>query len=315
MVRLLRHPTLRSATQATFVQRGVAFTAMVLLVSVVLFWPSIRDHAGQAFAQVQDNNYQPFNCGQANSTNPQQRRQNLALNSGSGGTANGHAYPCVSGVQWTLKLGDPNASLNDTNGVVGVIQNAFATSGETLYFAANGSAPVVQVSVQSLQFCSGNNVPPDNVNGYRCTHATSGIQLYANSQTSGSYQPTTPYQLNITPSGPILVGGSGMMADIFGVPSSTIQVATAAVPSGSTGCGFVGGSTHGQGCTLSLSQFSGSLAQALAGGSTFPLSAINLSFYYLITHTPTTTNPYNPLEVTGNSVQLPNTRIFVGNGS
>lgn len=324
MVRLLRQPTLRAATQATVFQRLFALMAMVVMVSLVLFWPNIRDHAGQALAQTQDNSYQPFNCGQSNSSSGQARRENLPLNNDSGGTANGHAYPCISGVQWRLVVGNTQASLADTNGIIGEIQGAYSTqwangdgtcASATFCFAGTGAVNgLVQVSIKGLGFCSGANAPAFNVGNYSCRKAASGIQLYANSTSSQSYQPAKSYQLNITPSGPFNLGGSGMQTDIFATPSSEIQTSLSAIPAGALGCPVVG-TTKGQGCTITLSSFSGSLAQTLAGGGDFPLSALNLTFYYLITHTGSTTNPYNPTEISGNSVTLPNTRISVGNGS
>jgi len=52
----------------------------------------------------------------------------------------------------------------------------------------------------------------------------------------------------------------------------------------------------------------------LAGGSILPLVGVNLTFYYLITHSPGATDPYTE-GATKNSMILPNTRIYVGNGS
>jgi len=321
-MRLLRWPSLRSATQNTFCQRAVAFTAMVLMVSVVLFWPNIRDHAGQALAQAQDNNYQPFQCGQAGNSNPQQRRQILPLKNGSGtGNAGGVAYPCVSGVQWHLTVGCTKCSASATSTgagrVIGIINNAFSATGQTLYFAGTGSAGgLAQVAIQGLQFCSGANVPPlpSGNSGYGCTTPVNGIQLVADSSTSGSYNLSNDYALSITPNGPITVGGGGMMADVWGTGASEFEVPLNYVTSGSTGCGIVGGTSTTNGCTVNLSKFGGTLANALAGGTVMPLIGVNLTFYYLITHTPNVTNPYTE-GAANNSVVLPNTRIYVGNGS
>ena len=315
---LLRHPSVTAAFQATFVQRLIAFTAMILAATAVLYWPEIRDGAGQAIAQTQDNNYQPFSCGQANSTVLQQRRQSLALKNGSGGSSGASAYPCVSGVAWRMVVGCTSCTATNLAGngaVVAILNNAFASTGQTLYFAGNGSAgSLTQVAIQGLQFCAGNAVPATNLNGFGCKQAVNNLQLYANSTTSLAYQPTTPYQLNIIPAKDITLGGSGMMADIWGTSGSAFEVPAADITSGSTGCGVVGGTSTTNGCTVTLGQFSGSLAQSLAGGSTLPVVGVNLTFYYLITHSPGATNPYNELATT-NSLLLPNTRIYVGDGS
>jgi hypothetical protein len=321
MGRIFRNPTIQGALQATAFQRTVAFGAMLLAVTAVLYWPEIRDGAGSAIAQTQDNSYQPFNCGQAGSSNPQQRRQNLQLNGTGGGAANGHAYPCISGVQWKLKAGTTSSSTAGPSNIIAVISAAYSTIySSPIYWAGTGSSSnLVQVSIAGLQFCNGSlNL---TANGYGCTPSLTArnIQLYADSSTGQGYVPKTPYVLNIIPSGPITVGGNGMQTDIFGVGSSLIATDLAALPSfpfGQAGnCATVGGTATGNMCTLSLSSFSGSLAQTLAGGGTFPLFGMDLTFYYLITHTGSTTNPYNPLEVSGNSVTLPNTRLVVGNGS
>ncbi|MFT4264315.1 MAG: hypothetical protein QM572_13090 [Nocardioides sp.] len=317
MVRLLRSPSLRAATTGTFAQRLIAFTAMVLMVSVVLFWPEIRDGAGRAVAQSQDNNYQPFACGQNNSSTLQQRRQSLQLKNGSGGNGSAYAYPCVSGVKWKLSVGctrcDTSAGSTSNGAIVGVINNAFATDGKTLYFAGTGSATdLVQVGIQGLEFCRGSGDPSRKVNSYGCNQAVSGVQLTADSTDSGSFNITNDYLLNIDPAGSMNVGGLGMMADVWGTEDSEFEVPKSAISLGSL-CGTVATST-GNGCTANLSQFSGTLLTAIAGGTVLPLVGINLTFYYLITHTPSATDPYNE-SASNNSVVLPNTRIVVGNGS
>lgn len=322
-MRLLRQPSLRAATQATFVQRAVAFSAMLLAVSVVLFWPSIRNTATSAYAQTQDNNYQPFSCSQPGASGLQDRRANLTLKNGSGGSSAAKAYPCISGVAWKLQVGCTTCTVTNgagSNGVVAILNNAFSTTGATLPVTGttNTATGLTQVSIQGLQFCSAASVPSATVNGFGCRKAVDNIRLTANSTSSLTFQPKTPYQLNIIPAKEMTIGGGGMMADIWGTGASTFEVPANAITSTTTGCGFVGGTTTGSGgsagCTVTLSQFSGSLAQSLAGGSTLPVIGVNLTFYYMITHTPGATNPYNELATT-NSLLLPNVRIYVGDGS
>ena len=160
MGRFFRNPTLQGALRATAFQRTFAFVAMFLAAGTVLYWPEIRDHAGSAIAQAQDNNYQPFQCGDPASSNVQARRSSLNLfnNTGVGAYTSGKAYPCVSGVAWRMLAGGPtNATITaGTNNVVALVSRIYTEGPATLNFAGAGQATnLVHLGFASLVFCDG----------------------------------------------------------------------------------------------------------------------------------------------------------------
>lgn len=331
-MKLFRAPTLKAATQSTAFQRLFAFSMMLAMVSTVLLWPQIRNHAGEAFAQAQDNNYQPFECGQASSTSRQIRRSNLQMfnNSGLSGYTSGRAYPCVSGVAWKLEAGNTKRNLSaagtyqGNNGIVALISKIYPESGGTMNFAGAGSKSTVHMSLASLRFCTGVPAidgPVNFANGMGCVRRVDGVKMYADSATSPTVKPTVPYVLNITPNGPITVGGAGVLTDMWMDPGSVLAAPISSVPLGTLGCGSAGvaGNTYGSGsnqtCEFEVSKVTSGLAQNLAAGQNFAIVGMNVTFYYLMSHAQGSTNPYNTAELTLNSIQLPNTRIKVGTGS
>lgn len=330
MRRVFRTPTVHAALRATAFQRTVAFLAMFVAASTVLYWPEIRDHAGSAIAQAQDNNYQPFQCGQQNSTNVQARRSSLNLfnNSGTTGYTSGKAYPCISGVAWRMIAGGPTSATitAGTNNVVAEVSKIYTEGPQTLNFAGTGNASnLAHLGFASLVFCDGTSATnnANYINGYGCVRKVSGIQMYASPSTSGgpTVAPSNSYTINVIPGGAITLGGSGVLGDLWATGDSRMALPMNALPFGSTGCSAANGNAYGSAgtanytCDAPLSGLTAGLAQNLAAGSNFAITAMNLTFYYLITHKQGSTNPYDGNELSNPSLLLPATRLAVGNGS
>ncbi|MBO0843235.1 MAG: hypothetical protein J2O46_08620 [Nocardioides sp.] len=292
-------------------QRLVVIVALALFVMSFSAWPRTDDPRARADAQAQSDAYQPFQCRAG--TSGQGHRQNLTLDNGSGGfNASGHMYPCVSGVEWTFSAGDVNSSGST---VVASINKVYAQQAPAMSFAAAGSrSDLYQLSFDSLVFNS----------------AATNIRLGANSaSTYASPKPATPYNLTITPDGPITIGGSGVTTEVWATGASSFTVPASQLPclgvvvfgvcgglGGTLLCAAVG-TVHGNNCQIQLSTFGSNLVQLLTKGSNWSIIGLDLHFDYLVTHRPNPSDPYTqqPVDGSGNplsSIQLPNTTVNVG---
>lgn len=323
-------PRLKAAAGATAVQRLIAFAAVVLLVGTVLFWPEISSRTAGAFAQSQDNNYQPFQCDSGGAPGSQAHRMSLQLYGGTGNKPGSSAYPCISGVKWKLTAGDvSNNNIANTvscflcsawqaypNSTIGLISGAYSEGSPNITLPANGTLTgLTHVGFKGLLFCTGANAPAFNIANWSCNQPASGIKLYADSSTTaGGVTPGNNYVLNVSPSGPITIGGSNVLTDIWGDGSSVIRVPTPSLPLSGTGCSAAGGTDVNWGCRISLSAFSGTIANWFAQGNSFPITGVDINFYYMISHADGNIDPYTTAPP-GNSVLMPNTRLLVNDGS
>lgn len=274
---------------------------------------------------------QPFDCG-AN-------RNSLALsNAGSGATM----YPCVSGVQWRLVAGNyADTASNNYQKVVATIAGASAPGTQSVKFAGGGSASLTHVAFSGLTFCSANGTPVNP-----CTPPTAAnlgdaydLKLTADSTTANP-APSPASKLTIDPDVQAVIGGSGTWTDLWATPDSRITVRlvdvntaagilgaltgngagtcdaagllTSPAPvrhGGNPGLLGLGGNNNGT-CELQLQNFAA--LNWLVGGSGFQITGMDIKFYYLVTHTGSVTDPYNPSQAPANpGIQLPNTTITV----
>lgn len=299
-------------------QRLLVVLAVLAVAAAAVLVPRVGDDAR---GQAQSGGYQPFACDQPGSANPQQRRQEVQLDNGSGDfNAAGRTYPCLAGVRWHLQSG--NVTTSNPDAAIGQIRTAYGRKFPgTVYYAAAGSrTDLYQVAFSGLQFCTSRTNPVS-----ACPAAgTTDIQLYADSGDAPAPKSATPYRLTIKPDQAITIGGTGVWTEVLATASSSFTVPVAQLPTAThLACGIVGGTARGGflgiggTCELSAEDFAGGLAQWLGGGSNYTLLGVNLDFFYLVTHRQNPTDPYTQVPVDGsgnplNSVQLPNTTISVG---
>ncbi|MBM7516753.1 hypothetical protein [Nocardioides nitrophenolicus] len=299
-------------------QRALVLGAVLALAAAVVLLPRAGD---RALGQAQSGAYQPFACDQPGSANPQQRRQEVQLDNGSGDfNAAGRTYPCLAGVRWHLQSG--SVATSNPDAAIGQIRTAYGRKfPSTVYYAAAGSrTDLYQVAFSGLQFCTGDTTPV----GACPANGTTDIQLYADTGDAPQPKPAAPYRLTIDPDQAITIGGAGVWTEVLATGDSSFTVPVAQLPTATqAACVLVGGTARGGflgfggTCELSAADFSGGLAQWLGGGSNYTLLGVNLDFYYLVTHRQNPSDPYTQIPVDGsgnplNSIQLPNTTITVG---
>ena len=321
-------------------QRLVVVTAIALLIMSSALWPSPDDRAE---ANSQNNSYQPFQCDQPGSSNPQQRRQVVPLkNSGDNGTFQSRLFgtrmfPCLSGTRWTLTAGEPNGS--STTNVAADVRGIYANSsdgncdsnkGFTYYYAATGSMCLFQIAFSDLVF-------RDNVASFGAP------VLSARSTTVPAPSAKVAHTLRIAPDGPFTVGGPGVKTNLLTTGDSWVAIPWRTVTNLAGILIIAAGLTttsqkntictagwNGDSCRMKIRTLAGdgtggwndlvtAILSGLAAGGDYNILAANLEFYYLFTHDNNAGNdPYvyppggttNPL----NSIQLPNTTITVTAG-
>lgn len=306
------------------VQRHLVGGAIYIMIAAFLAWPMVVDNA---VAQPQSNAQQPYECSQPGNSNPQQRRQSLPLTTTSGGTGSGTMYPCLSGVPWTFRLGNPNGSSDQE--IIAVAGNVYSPGARTLYWAADGnSSNLYQVAFSGLNLCTGNNTP---VSGCRIavnnvdSNPNNNLDLYASTVgMSGQPRPAEDYTLRFLSDSAITIGGNNVFTDLWATGNSTFSVDLSDIPVGAIGCTIAGGSVAGSNplfgsdtrvCrNVQVSSLSG--LNWLVGGSNYRIIGMDLNFYYLVTHRSNPTDPYTqpPIDGSGNplsSIHLPNTWVTV----
>ena len=299
-------------------------SALFAFVAALALWPQPDRPGDSALAQGTSGADQPFDCGG--------QRNSLALaNAGSGATM----YPCVSGVMWELKAGNPSDSASDNyQKVVATISGASAPGTNTVKYAGGGSQSLYHISFSGLTFCSADGTPVSPCQP-PTTSSTGDLDLTA---VSGA---TTPaYTLTIDPDVAMTIGGSGTWTDLWATGDSRITVrltdvkAAAGLLGALTGNGAgtcdaagllaspapvrhggnpgflgLGGNDNGT-CEIQVQAFAA--LNWLVGGSGFQITGMDIKFAYLVTHTGSVTDPYDPGQApAGASIRLPNTRITV----
>lgn len=298
-------------------QRLLVGLAVLALAAAAVLAPRSGDGA---LGQAPSSAHQPFACDQPGSSNPQQRRQEIQLDNGSGDfNASGRMHPCLAGVRWHLQSG--NVATSDSGAAIGQIRTAYGRKFPgTVYWAAAGSrTDLYQVAFSGLQFCTGDTTPV----GACPSAGTTDIQLYADSADAPAPKSAGNYRLTIDPDQAITIGGSGVWTEVLATASSSFTVPVAQLPTAThLACALVGGTARGGflgiggTCELSAADFAGDLAQWLGGGENYTLLGVNLDLYYLVTHRQNPSDPYTQVPVDGsgnplNSIQLPNTTISV----
>lgn len=298
-------------------QRLVVVLAVLTVAAATVLLPRSGDGA---LGQAPTSAHQPFSCDQPGSSNPQQRRQDIQLDNGSGDfSAAGRMYPCLAGVRWHLQSG--NVATSNTTPAIGQIRTAYGRKFPgTVYWAAAGSrTDLYQVAFSGMQFCTGDTTPVG-----ACPPAgTTDIQMYADSADAPGPKSATDYRLTIDPDQAITIGGAGVWTEVLATADSSFTVPVAELPTAThLACALVGGTPRGGflgiggTCELSAANFAGDLAQWLGAGENYTLLGVNMDLFYLVTHRQNPTDPYTqvPVDESGtplNSIQLPNTTISV----
>lgn len=298
-------------------QRLLVGLAVLALAAAAVLAPRSGDGA---LGQAPSSAHQPFACDQPGSSNPQQRRQEIQLDNGSGDfSAAGRMHPCLAGVRWHLQSG--NVATSDSGAAIGQIRTAYGRKFPgTVHWAAAGSrTDLYQVAFSGLQFCTGDTTPVS-----ACPSAgTTDIQLYADSADAPAPRSASNYRLTIDPDQAITIGGSGVWTEVLATANSSFTVPVSQLPTAThLACALVGGTARGGflgiggTCELSAADFAGDLAQWLGGGENYTLLGVNLDLYHLVTHRQNPSDPYTQVPVDGsgnplNSIQLPNTTISV----
>ena len=309
-------------------QRSLALGSVLALLVTLLLWPQLSE---QAAGQAADAGKQPYGCGT-------QRNSLTLANAGSGATM----YPCVSGVLWRMQAGTVTGS--DISKVVATISAASAPGQQTVKYAGGGSQSLYHVAFSNLTFCSANGTPvtpcQPPVAGGSTASDWQQLRLTADSATAPAPTAAQPHVLTIDPDVAMTVGGNGVWTDLWATGDSRISVRLQDVDTaagllgvltgngagtcdaaslltdpdpvrhgGDPGLFGLGGNNNGT-CEIQVAAFAG--LNWLVGGSGFQITGMDLKFAYLVTHTNSVTDPYDPAQAPGGaSVKLPDTSITV----
>jgi hypothetical protein len=274
----------------TRVQRLIVVAACLgLLLAMSAVRDSVEPATAQSFANSQA--YLPFQCGGSGIA----RRQTMGLydsgrnRAGNDTAAPGQMFPCLSGTEWHLSFG--NLSDNQNRGSVHSVNISDFHSNNWTMAGGNTVTNIYQLSFDS--FVIGSSV--NNVS----------LTTVRNTPVSGE----SPYVLGFAPQGGITIGGSGVMTDMLVDGNSQLDAQ--------------GTSVFGLKIWVTIKISTYTSISWLLTSNDFPLSGVDLYFYYLTTHVSDPgsslatgdvckTNPYCPQNApSGTAVQLPNTQITV----
>lgn len=223
----------------------------------------------------------PFVCG-AGDANRQPMKM-WAGDMGADGSL-GNMTPCLSGVKMTLNI--PRQSGAAT---VSKLRKLDAQNDVTIK-TANGTVP---------------NIFHVAFKGFTINSSARNVTLKSNGGTSL----TTPHSLTLAPDAGAVFGGGDVITDLLVTGTSKIVIDPMPVAFFNT-CGLLGGGpAFSSTCTVLVKDISPNMVEFAnaIGISTLTITEMNLDIYYLVTHTTTGGIP------AGASVQLPNTRMTVGN--